>query len=347
MDINLFDFELPEDRIALRPAYPRESAKLLVVDPEQELFDTNISAILNFLNPGDALIINNTRVIPTQLFGQRGDAQIGATLIKRISDGVWWAYVRNGKRVRLGDEIDFGHGLCAQALEKSADGQTLLQFSGYENSFEAALEKYGAMPLPPYIAARRPADAQDALDYQTAFAKQTGSVAAPTAGLHFTDELLTKIKHFGVKIIEVTLHVGAGTFLPIKVEDTRDHIMHPEWGEVCAQAAAEINAVKKSGGRIICVGTTSLRLVESASSKDGVVHPFTDETAIFITPGYDFKTVDILMTNFHLPKSTLFMLVSAFCGRNIMQAAYAHAITQKYRFYSYGDACLLMRPPVK
>jgi S-adenosylmethionine:tRNA ribosyltransferase-isomerase len=347
MDINLFDFELPEDRIALRPSLPRESAKLLVVNSEQKFVDANVSSILDFLRPGDALIINNTRVIPTQLFGQRGDAHIGATLIKRISDGLWWAYVRNGKRVRLEDDIDFGHGLHARALEKSADGQILLKFSGYENNFEAALEKYGAMPLPPYIAARRPADAQDALDYQTAFAKQTGSVAAPTAGLHFTDTLLNKINNFGIKIIEVTLHVGAGTFLPIKVEDTSDHIMHPEWGEVSAQAAAEINTIKQSGGRVICVGTTSLRLIESASSKDGVVHPFTDETAIFITPGYHFKTVDILMTNFHLPKSTLFMLVSAFCGRDTMQAAYAHAIAHKYRFYSYGDACLLMRPQAK
>ncbi len=343
MDVSLFDFALPDERIALRPVEPRTAARLLVVQPETPLLDATIADILDYFRAGDALVINNTRVIPTQLFGTRGAAHIGATLIKRVSDGLWWAYVRNAKRARINDDIDFGHQLIGKVLEKSEDGQILLTFSGYEGTFESALERYGAMPLPPYIASKRAADAQDAKDYQTAFARHDGSVAAPTAGLHFTPDLLATLRTKGVQIIEVTLHVGSGTFLPVKAKDTDDHIMHAEWGEVSLEVAQRLMDVKTAGGRVICVGTTSLRLIESAATQREVIEAFQAETAIFITPGYQFKFVDGLVTNFHLPKSTLFMLTCAFTTTDVMQAAYAHAIQSGYRFYSYGDACLLLR----
>lgn len=345
MLLSEFDFDLPEDLIALRPVEPRDKARMLIVKPGGAFVDAQVTALIHELQSGDLLVVNNTRVIPTQLFGMRGDARVSATLIKRVGDGVWWGFARNARRLRVGDTIDFGHDLQAMVREKSADGQILLHFTGFTPPFETALDEYGMMPLPPYIASRRPADAQDRADYQTAYAKDAGSVAAPTAGLHFTPALLEQLAGIGVARADVTLHVGAGTFLPVKAEHTEDHVMHPEWGTVSADVAHKINETRQSGGRIICVGTTSLRLVESAADSHGIVHPFSDETAIFITPGYRFRVADILMTNFHLPKSTLFMLVSAFCGLDTMKSAYAHAIASAYRFYSYGDSSLLYRAP--
>ncbi len=341
--ISLFDFDLPEARIALRPAEPRDSARLLVIKPGDALHDTQMMQLPDFLRSGDVLVINNTRVIPTQLFGTRGSAKIGVTLIKRVRDGQWWGFAKNAKRLAENDSIEFPGGLIAQVLQKNPDGQILFQFTGYTPPFEACLEQFGQMPLPPYIAGRRAADAQDRQDYQTAFAAHDGSVAAPTAGLHFTARLLQALADKGIARVDVTLHVGVGTFLPVKAEDTRDHVMHPEWGSVSAHAAEKINAARSQGGRIICVGTTSLRLLESAADAHGQVRAFTGDTAIFITPGYCFKVADMLLTNFHLPKSTLFMLVSAFAGRERMLAAYHHAIAHEYRFYSYGDASLIYR----
>ncbi len=343
MHVSLFDFDLPEDRIALRPVEPRDSARLLIVKPGQPFQDAKVPALEHELRAGDVVVLNNTRVIPTQLFGMRGAAQVSATLIKRVSDGLWWGFAKNAKRLSSGDNVDFGHGLMATVREKDPDGQILFSFLGFTPPFEAALEQYGAMPLPPYIASRRPADIRDRADYQTVFAKTDGSVAAPTAGLHLTPPLLARLSSRGVSVVEVTLHVGAGTFLPVKTNDTSDHVMHAEWGHVTAEVAQILNQARHAGGRVICVGTTSLRLVESAADAHGMVHSFSGETAIFITPGYRFKVADMLMTNFHLPKSTLFMLVSAFAGLDRMQAAYAHAIKNQYRFYSYGDASLLYR----
>jgi S-adenosylmethionine:tRNA ribosyltransferase-isomerase len=343
MNVSQFDFELPEACIALRPAVPRDAARLLVVRPTQPFVDAQVTDLLTQLKPGDALVLNNTRVLQTQLFGMRGNARIGVTLIKRVDEAVWWAFVKNAKRLTLGDTVDFGCGLTATVLEKQDDGQILLRFSGFTPPFEDSLVAHGAMPLPPYIAARRPADAQDVQDYQTVFARVEGSVAAPTASLHLTPELLQRLKDSGVETVEVTLHVGAGTFLPVKTQDTRDHVMYPEWGTVSQPAADRLNAIRQNGGRIVCSGTTALRLIETAADDSGHIHAFTGDTAIFITPGYAFKAVDMLITNFHLPKSTLFMLVSAFCGLDRMQRAYAHAINNKYRFYSYGDASLLYR----
>jgi S-adenosylmethionine:tRNA ribosyltransferase-isomerase len=338
-----FDFDLPQERIALRPARPRDSARLLTVKAHGPFVDGTVPDLLHELKSGDAMVLNNTRVLPTQLFGRRGDARIGVTLTKRMEDALWWAFVKNAKRLAPGDRVDFGFGLSARIVEKNLDGQVLLRFSGHESPFESALAKYGKMPLPPYIATRRPADGQDSTDYQTVFAKHDGSVAAPTASLHLTPDLLLKIESIGVEILEVTLHVGAGTFMTVKSGDTDDHVMHPEWGELSRAVADRLNQIRLNGGRIVCSGTTALRLIESAADADGIIHPFMGDTAIFITPGYGFKTVDMLLTNFHLPKSTLFMLVSAFCGLERMQAAYAHAIAREYRFYSYGDASLLVR----
>jgi S-adenosylmethionine:tRNA ribosyltransferase-isomerase len=343
MLVSQFDFTLPETSIALRPAVPRDAARLLIVSPDQPFVDGHIPDLLSYLKPGDVLVLNNTRVLPTQLFGTRGQASVGVTLIKRVDDGTWWGFAKNAKRLALGDAVIFGNGLTATVLEKNSDGQILFAFAGFAPPFEDALIAHGAMPLPPYIAARRPADAQDMQDYQTVFAQVSGSVAAPTASLHLTPGLLEKIMALGVEIIEVTLHVGAGTFLPVKADDTGAHVMHAEWGTVSPEAAVRLNTIKQNGGRIVCSGTTALRLIETAASADGAIHAFTGDTAIFITPGYAFKAVDMLITNFHLPKSTLFMLVSAFCGLARMQSAYRHAIDTGYRFYSYGDASLLSR----
>jgi S-adenosylmethionine:tRNA ribosyltransferase-isomerase len=404
-----FDFHLPDDHIALRPVEPRDSARLLVVHQEG-LEDRVIRDLPDFLRPGDALVFNDTRVIPARLSGVRerpnpvvggpdGDTltvEVEATLHHRDAPDVWSAFMKPGKRIKDGDRIVFspplplegegvggwgdgtplqdeareaesrttpttanpkqpastppnppprGEGLSAVVVSKGDDGLVTLKFDLTGPALDDAIRDVGVMPLPPYIAAKRPEDDRDRSDYQTVFAEHDGSVAAPTAGLHFTPALLEALKARGVSTHAVTLHVGAGTFLPVKADDTADHKMHSEWGEVSPQIADALNAVHAAGGRIVCVGTTSLRLLESATGEDGVVKPFHGDTAIFITPGYRFRAVDVLMTNFHLPKSTLFMLVSAFAGLETMKAAYAHAVADGYRFYSYGDGSLLFRSP--
>jgi S-adenosylmethionine:tRNA ribosyltransferase-isomerase len=338
--VDLFDFELPPERIALRPAVPRDGARLLLVASDR-LADHLVRDLPGLLRPGDMLVFNDTRVIPAQLEGRRGDARIGATLHKREGPREWRAFARNAKRVRDGDRIDFGEGVAAIAGERDEDGSLLLRFEG-EEPVELLLERAGRMPLPPYIAAKRPTDERDAADYQTMFAREKGAVAAPTAALHFTPDLLDGLQAAGIETETLTLHVGAGTFLPVKADDTDEHRMHAEWGRIGASAAWRINSVRAGGGRVIAVGTTVLRLLESAASPAGEVQPFEGDTSIFITPGYCFRAVDGLLTNFHLPRSTLFMLVSALMGRERMQAAYAHAIERDYRFYSYGDASLLL-----
>ena len=340
MRVDLFDFELPQENIALRPASPRDSARLLGV-MGSSLADHIVRDLPSLLSPGDCLVFNDTRVIPAQLEGRRGEAKIGATLHKREGLREWRAFVRNAKRVKLGDQIVFGGGVTAIAQDRGSDGSLLLHFEGDE-PVEILLERAGTMPLPPYIAARRPVDERDQEDYQTMFAREKGAVAAPTAALHFTPELMAALAARGVGHETLTLHVGAGTFLPVKADDTNDHQMHAEWGRIDAATADRLNAVRAQGGRIIAVGTTSLRLLESAATEDKVIRPFEGDTSIFITPGYRFKAIDGLVTNFHLPKSTLFMLVSALMGLETMQAAYAHAIAQGYRFYSYGDSSLLL-----
>lgn len=337
-----FDFHLPESAIALRPARPRDSARLLVVrGPDAPFEDRVVRDLPDLLRPGDVLVMNDTRVLPVQLFGTRGNARIGATLIERVDPHRWWAFVRNARRLGEGDRVAFGAGLEGVVEAKREDGALLWRFA-CDGPLEAALEAAGAMPLPPYIAARRPADAADASDYQTVYAAHKGSVAAPTAGLHFTPDLLARLDAAGVQRETVTLHVGPGTFLPVKADAVADHVMHAEWGEVRADVAKRLNAVRAGGGRVIAVGTTALRLLESAADEHGRLSAFASETAIFITPGYRFRAVDGLMTNFHLPRSTLFMLVSALMGVERMRAAYAHAVAEGYRFYSYGDASLLL-----
>lgn len=340
MRVDLFDFALPEDRIALRPASPRDSARMLVVEGDA-MQDRLARDLPGCLRAGDMLVFNDTRVIPAQLEGRRGEAKIGATLHKREGLRQWRAFIRNAKRVRDGDRIDFGGDVAAIASDRGPDGSFLLSFEGDE-PVELLLERAGTMPLPPYIAGKRPTDERDAEDYQTMFAREKGAVAAPTAALHFTPELIDRLGAAGIGHVTLTLHVGAGTFLPVKADDSDDHVMHSEWGRIGAATAERLNAVRRSGGRIIAVGTTSLRLLESAADEGGIIHPFEGDTDIFITPGYRFRAIDGLMTNFHLPRSTLFMLVSALMGRERMQAAYAHAIEAGYRFYSYGDASLLI-----
>lgn len=341
MRVDLFDFELPGDRIALRPARPRDAARMLVIRGNGAFQDAGVRDLPRLLRRGDVLIFNDTRVIPAQLEGRRGEATIGATLHKRIDLRRWQAFVRNGKRLREGDAIAFPANVTATAELRHADGSWTLAFAG-EEPVEVLLERAGTMPLPPYIAGKRGTDAADRTDYQTMFAAEDGAVAAPTAALHFTPELIAALDEAGVARETLTLHVGAGTFLPVKVADTDDHAMHSEWGRIEPEVAERLNAARAAGGRIIAVGTTSLRLLESATGEDGVIQPFAGDTAIFITPGYAFRAIDGLMTNFHLPKSTLFMLVSALMGRERMQAAYAHAIAGEYRFYSYGDSSLLL-----
>jgi S-adenosylmethionine:tRNA ribosyltransferase-isomerase len=338
--VELFDFELPAERIALRPAAPRDSARLLVLDGT-ETRDACVGDLPSFLRAGDLLVFNDTRVIPAQLEGVRGEAKIGATLHKREGPRRWRAFIRNAKRLRDGDIVDFGRGVSATASDRAEDGSFALDFAGNE-PVELLLERCGRMPLPPYIASKRATDAHDAHDYQTMFASEPGAVAAPTAALHFTPELLAALDAAGVGHTTLTLHVGAGTFLPVKAEDTAEHRMHAEWGRIDQATADRLNTVRAAGGRVVAVGTTSLRLIESATGDDRVIRPFEGDTAIFITPGYRFKGIDGLVTNFHLPRSTLFMLVSALMGLDRMQAAYAHAIASDYRFYSYGDASLLL-----
>ena len=341
MKVDLFDFELPVERIALRPARPRDAARMLIVRESGPFEDRGVRDLPQMLRAGDVLVFNDTLVIPAQLEGRRGEAKIGATLHKRIDLRRWQAFVRNAKRLRPGDVAEFGGGVTAVAEERLADGSFVLFFEG-EEPVEVLLERAGRMPLPPYIAGKRDMDEQDRVDYQTMFAAEDGAVAAPTAALHFTPELIAALDAAGIGRETLTLHVGAGTFLPVKADDTADHAMHSEWGRVERDVADRLNAARKAGGRLIAVGTTSLRLLESATGDDGMIGEFSDDTDIFITPGYQFRAVDGLMTNFHLPKSTLVMLVSALMGRERMLSAYRHAIENEYRFYSYGDSSLLL-----
>jgi S-adenosylmethionine:tRNA ribosyltransferase-isomerase len=360
MRTDLFDFDLPPERIALRPVVPRDAARLLVVRPgvTQEFEDRTVRDLPGLLEPGDAVVVNDTRVIPARLSGRRigrgaVEPAIEVTLHQRLDGARWRAFAKPGKRLQPGDVVRFGEEgrvcflgqLDATVEEKGEGGELTLAFAFHGPVLDQAVEERGAMPLPPYIAARRAPDERDRTDYQTMFAHAEGSVAAPTAGLHFTDALVGKLKERGLALHTVTLHVGAGTFLPVKSDDTAGHKMHAERGSVSAATAEALNAVRRAGGRIVAVGSTSLRLLESATGPDGVIRPFDGETALFITPGYRFRAVDVMMTNFHLPRSTLFMLVSALCGLDTMKRAYAHAIAAGYRFYSYGDACLLFRAP--
>lgn len=355
MRTDIFDFELPAENIALRPASPRDAARLLVVQPGIGVQDKVVSDLPDWLKPGDQLVVNDTKVISAQLTGRRigrdVETKIEATLIKRLDGSHWQALVKPAKRLIEGDTVRFGYDgrvcllghLDAQVERKGDAGEITLQFTFHGPALDQAIAELGAPPLPPYIASKRAPDERDAADYQTMFAVNDGAVAAPTAGLHFTPALEAALRERGIGLHRVTLHVGAGTFLPVKVDDTTEHKMHAEWGTISRETADALNAAHEAGGRIVAVGTTSMRLLESATSEDGVIHPFADETAIFITPGYRFRAVDILLTNFHLPRSTLFMLVSAFAGLDTMKAAYAHAIATGYRFYSYGDASLLFR----
>ena len=333
-----FDFELPSENIATEPARPRESAKLLEVG--EMLVDHTVADLPSLLTPGDVVVINDTRVIPARLRGTRRGAKVQVTLHKAEADGTWKVFARPARKLSTGDIIDFADGFTARVEAKGEAGEVTLSFSGADDLF-GALAKHGEMPLPPYISRPGGATTADENDYQTVYAARQGAVAAPTAGLHFTDGLMEAVRAAGAQFATVTLHVGAGTFLPVKVDRIADHRMHSEWGEIDADTAATINAARAAGGRIVSVGTTPLRLLETAATEDGKVHPFTGDTDIFITPGYRFKAVDTLMTNFHLPRSTLFMLVSAFAGLDRMRAAYQHAIQTGYRFYSYGDSSLL------
>jgi S-adenosylmethionine:tRNA ribosyltransferase-isomerase len=341
MRVDLFDFELPPSLIALRPARPRDSARMLVVPGQGGVEDRTVRDLPKLLRAGDVLVFNDTRVIPAQLEGRRGEARIGATLHKRLDLRRWQAFIRNAKRLRQGDLIEFPADVTAVAEERHPDGSWTLAFAG-EEPVELLLERAGTMPLPPYIAGKRPTDAEDRVDYQTIFARKDGAVAAPTAALHFTPELLAALDAAGIGRETLTLHVGAGTFVPVKADDTAEHAMHSEWGRIDCATTDRLNASRRAGGRLIAVGTTSLRLLESATDEHGTIRPFEGDTAIFITPGYRFRAIDGLMTNFHLPRSTLFMLVSALMGRERMQATYAHAIANGYRFYSYGDSSLLL-----
>ncbi len=339
MLVDDFDFTLPSELIADRPVTPRETGKLLIV--ADKISDSFVGDLPNFLTEKDVLVFNDTKVIPARLKGLRRTAKIEVTLHKNTGADSWHAFAKPAKKLKPGDVIQFADDFSALVAEKREGGEVALSFNVSGPALMEMLMVYGEIPLPPYIGSIRAVDEQDAEDYQTIFAKDEGAVAAPTAGLHFTPELLEKIKARGVTCVATTLHVGAGTFLPVKVDDTDDHKMHAEFGIISEDVANTINECRANGGRVVSVGTTSLRLLESAADEDGVVHPFHDETAIFITPGYRFRAVDVLMTNFHLPKSTLFMLVSAFSGFDKMREAYAHAIDNNYRFYSYGDTSLL------
>jgi len=337
-----FDFVLPPDRIAERPAEPREAARLLAVGRER-LDDRRVEDLPELLASGDLLIVNDTRVIPARLYGRRGQARVEVTLHRSAGGGRWRALARPAKRLHPGDVIHFAEGFLALVVAREEDGDVLLDFDRDDAALMAALERHGRLPLPPYIVRPEGADPRDATDYQTVFARTAGAIAAPTAGLHFTPELLVRLGQRGIAITRATLHVGLGTFLPVKVEDPREHRMHAEIGALTAESADMINAARGQGRRVIAVGTTALRLLEAAAAPDGEVQPFSGETNLFILPGYRFRTAHRLLTNFHLPRSTLFMLVSAFAGVGRMREAYAHAIAGGYRFYSYGDCCLLDR----
>ncbi len=349
MRVDAFDFDLPRERIADRPATPRDAARLLHVRPDA-LADRTVRDLPDLVNPGDVIVVNDSRVIPARLYGRRlrpgvDPLKVEILLHKAEGGAAWRAFARPGKRLKVGDALDFGGGFRAEVAGKSEDGDVALLFDRQGADLIAALEAHGEMPLPPYIPREHGADDRDKVDYQTVYARAEGSVAAPTAGLHFTPELLARLDAKGVKRVAVTLHVGAGTFLPVKAEDTADHKMHAEWGTIPPEVADAVNAARATGGRLLAVGTTATRILETAVDDAGIVRPFSGETAIFLTPGYRFRAVDRLMTNFHLPKSTLFMLVSAFAGLERMQSAYAHAIAQGYRFYSYGDSSLLEGVP--
>ena len=351
MRVSEFDFELPESLIALHPAEPRDSARLLVVNPANGLSDRHIPDLKTLLRPGDVLVVNDTRVLPAELSGTRvrGGIRAGVSfnLHKRVDAHTWRAFARPAKKLQVLDDLELGgtHGepLKARVAGKGETGEVTIEFELGGAQLDEAIKAHGAMPLPPYIGAKRGIEERDKVDYQTVYAAEDGAVAAPTAGLHFTERLLQDLGEMDVAIERVTLHVGAGTFLPMKVDDTEDHVMHSEWGEIDQATVERINARRAAGGRVVAVGTTSLRLLETASRATGTLQPFVGDTDIFITPGFRFRTVDLLMTNFHLPKSTLFMLVSAFSGLEVMKNAYAHAIREGYRFYSYGDSSLLTR----
>lgn len=351
MRVSDFDFDLPEKLIALHPAEPRDSARLLVVDPARGLSDRHIPDLLTLLQPGDVLVVNDTRVLPAELRGSRirgeNRASVSFNLHKRVDAHTWRAFARPAKRLAVLDRLELGNGaadaLTARVAGKGDTGEITLEFDLGGATLDEAIKSHGAMPLPPYIGAKRGIEERDKIDYQTVYAAEDGAVAAPTAGLHFTESLLQQLTEHGVTIERVTLHVGAGTFLPMKVDDTDDHVMHAEWGEIDQATVERIRAKKALGGRVVAVGTTSLRLLETAARATGTLEPFIGDTDIFITPGFRFRAVDVLMTNFHLPKSTLFMLVSAFAGMDTMRRAYEHAIAEGYRFYSYGDSSLLIR----
>lgn len=342
MRVDLFDFDLPEASIAQQALEPRDAAKMMVVGA-QGLDDRRVLDLPSYLKAGDVLVFNNTKVIPARLYGRRGETSVEIFLHKSLTKGCWEALAKPAKKLKAGDEIRFADDFSATLLEKREDGFVEIRFDLGQAELMEKLKRYGVTPLPPYIKRDKEKHAEDEARYQTVYARHEGSVAAPTAGLHFTDGLLNKIKAMGVHIAFVTLHVGAGTFMPVKVDDTEGHVMHAEFAEVSAETAEVVNRAKQAGGRVVAVGTTSLRTLESAADENGMLKPFNQETAIFITPGYTFKIVDMLMTNFHLPKSTLFMLVSAFAGLDRMKGAYAHAIKSGYRFYSYGDANLLKK----
>ena len=342
MRLDDFDYHLPPERIAAEPASPRSSAKMLDMRGG-DFTDRIVSDLPECLNEGDLLIVNNTRVLPARLVGKRGEAKINITLHQRADDAVWRAFAKPAKKLREGDIIVFSETLSAEVIQIGDDGERSLKFSKAGDDLDLALEEVGVMPLPPYIPRPEGVREDDADHYQTMFAARNGAVAAPTAGLHFTPDLYDALKAKGVQIAEVTLHVGAGTFLPVKVDDVRDHKMHSEWGEISEETAALINATKVKGGRVVAVGTTSLRILEACWKDHGEVRPYQAETDLFIIPGFEFGVVDMLMTNFHLPKSTLLMLISAFTGKDLVDNAYEYAIKNEYRFFSYGDSCLMER----
>jgi S-adenosylmethionine:tRNA ribosyltransferase-isomerase len=343
MHLDDFDFDLPRELIADHPAEPRDAARLLVVPAGRALRDRHIADLPDLLRPGDLLVGNDTKVIPARLVGTRGAATVEITLAHDLGGGNWQAYAKGARRLHPGDRITFADDFAAEVIAKEPDGSIALRFDLDGDAFAAALARHGAMPLPPYIKRPKGGDPADRAHYQTMFARAPGAVAAPTAGLHFAPALIDQLNTRGVELATLTLHVGPGTFLPVKTDDPHEHHMHGEWGIITAETAARIRAAKARGGRIVAVGTTSLRLLESAAAETGEVMPFAGETRLFILPGYRFKAIDLLLTNFHLPRSTLFMLVSALAGLDRMKAAYAHAVAARYRFFSYGDACLIDR----
>jgi S-adenosylmethionine:tRNA ribosyltransferase-isomerase len=343
MNLAEFDFDLPRELIADRPAEPRVSARLLVLPAEGEIADRHIADLPQLLRPGDLLVFNDTKVIPARLIGRRGLATVEITLARDLGGGAWQAYAKGARRLHPGDRIEFAGDFAAEIIEKSPEGEISLRFGREGVAFREALARYGAMPLPPYIKRPRGGDSRDRADYQTIFARVEGAVAAPTAGLHFTAALLDALAARGIEWATVTLHVGPGTFLPVKTEDPREHRMHAEWGLVSTEVAHRINAARTQGGRVVAIGTTSLRLLESAAAENGAIREFAGETRLFILPGYRFRAIDLLLTNFHLPRSTLLMLVAALAGLERIKSAYAHAVAERYRFFSYGDACLIER----